>query len=459
MINEDDAEVDRVEDDEDDEAGEGDEPVLADGVQQDLEERLNWRRNAPLLYDVFVSCTLEWPALSVAWLPDEPDEEYSRLAFGVQTDGTAPQEVVVVELDCSGVDSLADDPWTQWSIGDLGEAEGFGITAGDANVVAESPLRVVARLLHPTEVNRIAPCPHRSQLLATKASDGAVLLYDYKADRPAEKVSPDATLAGSGTGTDGFALAWSPLQRSLIASGNNDGHLYVWDVASTELSANVAKAPLLTLNAHDGALCDLSFSHHDPSLLSSVGDDRLMRIWDARAGSKPQTSFQVSNDEVFSIDCAPKKDHVVATASKDSEVCVWDLRSLTKPLHRLKGHAGEAVVVRWSPFKETLLSSCSSDSRLIVWDLSPGKKHEALTDGDDDPEVPELLFSHGGHAARVTDLSWSGSDHYLMSSVAEDNSLHIWQMQTAFYLEESDGEGQDAEAHEPPTKRSRVAED
>jgi len=43
---------------------------------------------------------------------------------------------------------------------------------------------------------------------------------------------------------------------------------------------------------------------------------------------------------------------------------------------------------------------------------------EDLKDGP-----PEMLFMHGGHTSKVTDLSWNPNERLMVASVAEDNIL------------------------------------
>lgn len=35
---------------------------------------------------------------------------------------------------------------------------------------------------------------------------------------------------------------------------------------------------------------------------------------------------------------------------------------------------------------------------------------------------------HGGHRAKVTDLSWNQKENLVIASVEEDNVLQVWQM-------------------------------
>lgn len=47
---------------------------------------------------------------------------------------------------------------------------------------------------------------------------------------------------------------------------------------------------------------------------------------------------------------------------------------------------------------------------------------------------PEVLFVHGGHTSKVSELSWNLNDDWVLSSVAEDNILQVWQMAENLYL-------------------------
>jgi histone-binding protein RBBP4 len=56
------------------------------------EEYKIWKKNTPFLYDVVMTHALEWPSLTVQWLPDVsslPDKEYDthKLILGTHTSG------------------------------------------------------------------------------------------------------------------------------------------------------------------------------------------------------------------------------------------------------------------------------------------------------------------------------------------------------------------------------------
>jgi histone-binding protein RBBP4 len=61
----------------------------------------------------------------------------------------------------------------------------------------------------------------------------------------------------------------------------------------------------------------------------------------------------------------------------------------------------------------------------------------------DDAEdgASELLFVHGGHTNRPTDLAWAGGggggngggEEWWMASAAEDNVVQVWKMSEGIY--------------------------
>lgn len=59
-------------------------------------------------------------------------------------------------------------------------------------------------------------------------------------------------------------------------------------------------------------------------------------------------------------------------------------------------------------------------------------------EGEAEDGPPELLFSHGGHKAKISDFSWNKNLPWVISSVADDNTLQIWQMADSIYRDDDD---------------------
>ena len=84
-------------------------PQDDDEYPDEVEERLVneeykiWKKNTPFLYDLVVTHALEWPSLTVQWLPDrtEPEgKDYSvqELILGTHTSENEPNFLMRVEV-------------------------------------------------------------------------------------------------------------------------------------------------------------------------------------------------------------------------------------------------------------------------------------------------------------------------------------------------------------------------
>ena len=148
--------------------------------------------------------------------------------------------------------------------------------------------------------------------------------------------------------------------------------------------------------------------------------------------------------EINCISFSPFNECLFVTGSADKNAALWDLRNLTHSLHSFGGHREEVFQVAWNPHNETVFATCSEDRRAIAWDLSRIGAEQSAEDAEDGP--PELLFIHGGHTDKISDIAWNCHEEMVCATVSEDNILQVWQMAENIYNDgEDDGEGDEAE--------------
>ena len=388
-------------------------------------------------YDLFLELGLQWPALTVDWLMDDASEQCAKLVFATQTDGSEPCRVVVAELTClTDRRPTSHKTWSRWDMRTLctqSAVESSEVLHGCRSFGvkplrrAKAPLRVAACMEVDGDVNRVAACPLRRQVIAARSSRGTVTLLDYK------QVTSDSggflcSFRYPREDTDGFALAWCPKHRALLGTGGNDGSLSVWDTVSRS-----PDRPLFALVAHEGSLNDLSFSPCSLSV-ATAGEDGIC-TWDMRQGYTKMHQI-ATKAESFSIDWNPTEEHLLAVGGKGHMVQVWDLRRCQAPLRELCGHTGDASQLQWCPSEsacpkgtssKNLLASSSQDGTAVVWNLS--EANHGTEPNVDEAEAPETetLFIHSAHKGSVTDLSWCRSGRLLLCSVSEDYSVQVWQ--------------------------------
>ncbi|CAM6041127.1 unnamed protein product, partial [Sphagnum compactum] len=412
-----------------------DEEDLRDEMEERLvnEEYKIWKKNTPFLYDLVITHALEWPSLTVQWLPvrEEPagkDYSLQRLVVGTHTSENEPNYLMLAQVQLPFEDSENDARQYDDERGDMG---GFGCSSGK--------VWMSIQINHEGEVNRARYMPQNPFIIATKTVSAEVYVFDYSKhpSKPPQDghCNPDCRLRGHKT--EGYGLSWSPTKEGHLLSGSDDAQICLWDVRGTYKQGRVVEA-LQIFQGHVGVVEDVAWHVQHEYLFGSVGDDRQLLVWDTRTSTseKPLHAIEAHQAEVNCLAFNPKNEWVLATGSADRTVALYDLRKLSKCLHSFVNHTEEVFQIGWSPNNETILASCGADRRLMVWDLSRIGEEQTPEDAEDGP--PELLFIHGGHTSKISDFSWNKQEDFLIASVAEDNILQIWQMAENIYHDDDD---------------------
>jgi histone-binding protein RBBP4 len=187
---------------------------------------------------------------------------------------------------------------------------------------------------------------------------------------------------------------------------------------------------------------DVDWHKFSPHLFGSVGDDRSLCLWDTRKSGENKAVEVVKNAHADDINCLqfnPLNEFLVATGGSDGQVNIWDIRNLRDKFHTLSTHTEGVYQTAWSPHSEFCLASGSADTRICCWDLS--RVGEEQTKEQSEVGPPELVFIHGGHTAKISDLHWNPNRPWTFASVAEDNVMQVWQMTEAHYIRTSGGAG------------------
>ncbi|MFS7946519.1 putative transcription factor WD40-like family [Helianthus anomalus] len=407
----------------------------ADDIRVEMEERLIneeykiWKKNTPFLYDLIITHALEWPSLTVEWLPDrhEPagkDYSFQKLILGTHTSDDEPNYLMIAQVQLPVQDSEYDARNYDNDRSDLG---GFG--------GASTKVQIIQQINHEGEVNRARYMPQNPFMIATKTISEVVYVFDYSKHPSLDgECSPELRLRGHKT--EGYGLSWSKFKQGHLLSGSDDAQICLWDINATP--KNKSLDAMQIYKVHDGVVEDVSWHLRHEYLFGSCGDDRYLHISDLRSPSvtKPVQSVEAHQSEVNCLAFNPFNEWVVATGSTDKTVKLFDLRKFQTHLHSFDFHKEEVFQIGWNPQNDSILSSCCAGRRLLVWDLNRIGQEQTNDDAVDGP--PELLFIHGGHTSKISDFSWNPCDDWVVASVAEDNILQIWQMAENIYHDEDD---------------------
>ncbi|CAK5264467.1 unnamed protein product [Mycena citricolor] len=391
------------------------------------EEYKTWKKNAPYLYDIVITHALDWPSLTCQWFPDtvsSPDKPYTthRLLLGTHTSGQSQDYLQIASVQ---IPKRSGPGAEKLDRADYDDQRG---ELGGHTLPPTPRIQIIQKINHEGEVNRARYMPQNPDLIATKAVTGEVLVFDRtKHGSEPERggvCKPDIRLVGQTR--EGYGLAWNPVKQGHVLGASEDTTVCHWDVNSYT-KAKTSIEPTNVFRGHTSVVGDVDWHPTKENVFASVGDDKMLMIWDTRAPTDPSTKIQAHDREILAVAFNPAADHLLITGSADKTIALHDIRSPAKKLHIFEGHIDEVLHLAWSPHNPTIFASASSDRRINIWDLS--MIGEEQTPDDQEDGAPELLFVHGGHTSRPTDFCWAPgeADNWTATSTSEDNIVMVWQ--------------------------------
>jgi histone-binding protein RBBP4 len=296
--------------------------------------------------------------------------------------------------------------------------------SGERKAHARGKLEVSIKINHQGEVNRARCMPQNPFVIATKSPSCDVFVFDVSKHPSSPKddgFRPEHKCLGHSK--EGYGLSWNPHVPAKLLSGSDDCRICVWDLNQGGEHVSAVN----TWVGHSDVVEDVAWHNSSPHVFGSVGDDKKMLMWDTRVASSTGPFIRVPSAHDADINSLAFNQHhefLLATGSADRVVKIWDMRNTTEAVHKLHGHGQEVFQVQWAPFDGSLLASCGADRRTRIWDLTKIEEYVS------EEAKLELLFVHGGHNDKVSDVSWNSRYLWLIASVSDDNVLQIWQRAT-----------------------------
>ncbi|KAF8455335.1 coronin-like protein crn1 [Terfezia claveryi] len=166
---------------------------------------------------------------------------------------------------------------------------------------------------------------------------------------------------------------WSPFNDSIIASGSDDGKVFIWQVPENfTLQCDGEPqdvAPVHRLAGHARKVGHVLWHPVSENVLATNSGDFTIKLWDAETGDPKLT---LKHKELVQSMSFSGNGSMMVTTCRDKRLRIWDLRQ-EKAVHEAAGHQGaknsRAVWMGDLDRIATTGFTRTSDRQLGLWDI------------------------------------------------------------------------------------------
>lgn len=170
---------------------------------------------------------------------------------------------------------------------------------------------------------------------------------------------------------------WSPFNDSLIASGSDDGKVFIWTVPenftllSDDEDGPKDVEPVSRLSGHQRKVGHVLFHPTAENVLATASGDYTVKLWDVSTGTPHYT---LKHSEVVQSMSWSTNGSMLVTTCRDKKLRLWDPRQETA-VNEVTGHTGakNSRAVWMTGVGEDKIATTGfskmSDRQLGLWDL------------------------------------------------------------------------------------------
>lgn len=166
-----------------------------------------WKKDSAHQYDFLIQHSLDWPSYTFQWLPEtDASEDYANHYAIISSNAAEADQCQLQKIRVQMPNEGKGKPLTY---------------PGEKYMeLKEHKISIVEKIQHSGEINRARYCPANPKITAVATNKGDINLMTMK-----ENVG--RLVAHT---SEGYGLAWNTVNPNLLASGNTDKRICLWDI-------------------------------------------------------------------------------------------------------------------------------------------------------------------------------------------------------------------------------------
>lgn len=172
--------------------------------------------------------------------------------------------------------------------------------------------------------------------------------------------------------------AWSPFDDNIVASGGEDGNIFIWKVSEDAFQGWGAEKwvpqdfdPVMQVNGSARKIGQLAFHPVAQNVLASASGEYQVKLWDLGSIDAPRAVLAGHTDTIQSL-AFNSTGNLLATTCRDRKLRLFDPRAGGEPVRVADAHSGiKGARVIWMGDKDNVATtgfSKMSDREVAIWE-------------------------------------------------------------------------------------------
>jgi len=172
--------------------------------------------------------------------------------------------------------------------------------------------------------------------------------------------------------------AWSPFDDNIVASGGEDGNIFIWKVSEDAFQGWGAEKwvpqdfdPVMQVNGSARKIGQLAFHPVAQNVLASASGEHQVKLWDLGTIDAPRAVLAGHTDTIQSL-AFNSTGNLLATTCRDRKLRLFDPRAGGEPVRVADAHSGiKGARVIWMGDKDNVATtgfSKMSDREVAIWE-------------------------------------------------------------------------------------------